>query len=183
MPEHGGVFDAGIACCNRSSRGPIRGWCATLRRGWLGCWASSRLRCAATSWAAAGSPLRRRWALALSTLLRRDLQQSQGRARRGHLTFVLWATLLLVKAMGVCRTPLQPRPEHALRAALLLGVLIGVATAVRVNAVTWYGVLGAAPGGWWVAHGVDDWREQRVWSGAGVRQTLVAGRWWSARCS
>lgn len=66
------------------------------------------------------------------------------------LIFVLWATLLLVHSWS--------QPRRARRVALLLGVLIGLAAAVRVTALIWYGVLVALLAAWWLFNGARVWR-------------------------
>jgi hypothetical protein len=55
------------------------------------------------------------------------------------MTFVLWAVLLLVKHWD--------HPKRYLGASLLVGLCIGVAVSIRVNAVIWYLILALLVGG------------------------------------
>ena len=170
MPEHGGVFDAGIAALQALFSGADPWLVRHLATGLFGLLGVVAI-------ALCGYELGGGWvafAAALGLWLYPRYygaiyNNPKDVPAAATMTFVLWATLLLVKHWR--------QPEHALRAALLLGVLIGVAAAIRVNAVTWYAVLALLLAGWWVAHGATTWREGRLWSlwSELARQTLVAG--------
>lgn len=56
--------------------------------------------------------------------------------------FVLWSTLLLIKQWGQGR--------KYIRNSLLVAFCLAAAIAIRVNAITWYGVLGLMLAGWWL---------------------------------
>jgi hypothetical protein len=70
------------------------------------------------------------------------------------MTFVLWAVLLLVKHWD--------HPKRYLGASLLVGLCIGVAVSIRVNAVIWYLILALLVPFWWLLQGKRVWHEQRV---------------------
>jgi hypothetical protein len=69
-------------------------------------------------------------------------------------TLVLWGALLLIRHW-------EP-PGRYLRYSALLGVLLGLAAAVRVNAIIWYLILLLFLAGWWLLQGREIWREGRV---------------------
>jgi hypothetical protein len=73
------------------------------------------------------------------------------------LTLVLWAALLLIRQWDD-----QDHPQRSLRNSLLLGALIGLAAAIRVNALIWYVILTVLLAGWWLTQGRLVWREARV---------------------
>jgi hypothetical protein len=167
MPQHGGIFDAGIAALQRLFAGAdpwlvrhiVTGLC-----GWLGLVAI----------ALCGFELGGAWVAFVAALGLWLYPRYYGAIYNNPkdvpaavaLTFVLWATLLLVRRWE--RTP------PPLGTAILLGCCIGVAVAIRVNAVTWYAVLAVLAAGWWVANGQRVWRERRL--GAELqRQGMTAG--------
>lgn len=82
------------------------------------------------------------------------------------LTFILWALLRLMKRWG------HPAPPWA--ASVLLGCCMGVATAIRVTAITAIPVLAALLAGWWIINGRSTWRGGRVGKKV-VRQAGMAG--------
>lgn len=61
------------------------------------------------------------------------------------MTFVLWAVLLLVKQWGHKR-------KYIIN-SILVGFFIGLAAAIRVNAIIWYAMLVLSLGVWWVFNG------------------------------
>jgi len=73
------------------------------------------------------------------------------------LTLVLWAALLLIRKWDD-----QDHPQRYLRNSILLGALIGLAAAIRVNALIWYLILTVFLAGWWLTQGRLVWREERV---------------------
>ena len=79
---------------------------------------------------------------------------------------VLWSTLLLVKQWGQGR--------KYLRNSLLVAFFLAVAVAMRVNAITWYGILALLGAGWWLLNGKRALREQQVVRVI-KRQALTAG--------
>jgi len=85
------------------------------------------------------------------------------------LTFVLWATLVLVKQWKP-----GDRSRWFLRNGLVLGFCLGVAAAVRVNALIWYAVLAALVGGYWLLNGRRLWRAGGLGAELG-KQAVTAG--------
>jgi hypothetical protein len=85
------------------------------------------------------------------------------------LTLVLWAALLLVQQWED-----QERPRRYLRNSVLLGMLIGLAAAIRVTALIWYLILAVFVAGWWLTHWRLVWREERVRAEA-LKQGRAAG--------
>jgi hypothetical protein len=69
-------------------------------------------------------------------------------------TLVLWGALLLIRHW-------EP-PGRFLRYSVLLGVLLGLAAAVRVNAIIWYLIFLLFLAIWWLLHGREIGREGRV---------------------
>ncbi len=69
-------------------------------------------------------------------------------------TFVVWATLLLIKHWK--------RRERALGMSVLLGFFIGAATAIRATALSWFVVRVALLVAWWVLNGRTALRERRI---------------------
>lgn len=82
------------------------------------------------------------------------------------MLFVLWATLLLLKHW-------ERRPR-ALEVCALLGLYLGVATAIRMTAIDWFAVLAVLLAGWWVANARALWRERRIIAMI-ARQAAMAG--------
>lgn len=64
-------------------------------------------------------------------------------------TFVLWSVLLLLKQWDAGK-------KYA-RNSLLVAFFLGIAIAIRVNAVVWYPILGLLLAGWWLLN----WRQAR----------------------
>jgi 4-amino-4-deoxy-L-arabinose transferase-like glycosyltransferase len=77
------------------------------------------------------------------------------------LTLVLWAALRLIRRWEE-QDHAQGHARRYLRDSLLLGALIGVAAAIRVNALIWYLILALFLAGWWLANGRRVWREGRA---------------------
>jgi hypothetical protein len=84
-------------------------------------------------------------------------------------TLVLWAALLLIRQWGN-----QEHPQRYLRNSALVGALLGLAAAIRVNALIWYAILAIYLAGWWLIHGRRAWREERVRAEA-LKQGRAAG--------
>ncbi|MGZ6308808.1 MAG: hypothetical protein ACXWP6_20335 [Ktedonobacterales bacterium] len=167
MPEHGGIVDAFIAALQSRFVGTDT-W--LMRRiisgliGWLG----------VVALALAGYELGGSWvafAAALGLWLYpryygamynnpKDIPAAVG------MTFVLWATLQLVNRWN--------DRARALRSSVLLGCCLGAATAVRVTALSWFGVLAVLLAGWWIINGKLVLRERRV-AAVSRRQGAVAG--------
>jgi hypothetical protein len=70
------------------------------------------------------------------------------------MAFLLWATLIFVKQWNT--------GKHSLRNGLLVGVTLGVAIAIRVNAILWVAILALLLAGWWLYHGRQVWHEKLV---------------------
>lgn len=81
------------------------------------------------------------------------------------LAFVMWATLLLLRYW--------PTRRQRLEAALLLGGALGVATAIRVTAISWFAVLLLLLVGWWLTHWATARRDGQMRAEVG-KQALVA---------
>jgi len=73
------------------------------------------------------------------------------------LLLVLWAALLLIQQWDD-----KTRPRSYLRNSVLLGALLGIAAAIRVNALIWYLILAVFLAGWWLTNGRKVWRERRM---------------------
>ncbi|MDQ2714261.1 MAG: hypothetical protein M3Z08_05075 [Chloroflexota bacterium] len=70
--------------------------------------------------------------------------------------FVLWALILLQKQWV--------EPKKFLRNTILVGFLIGLAAAIRVTAIMWYGVLVYIQALWWLQNGRQAMRDHKVLS-------------------
>lgn len=82
------------------------------------------------------------------------------------MLFVLWATLLLLRYWS--------RRVRALEVCVVLGLTLGIATAVRVTAISWYAILAVLLAGWWIAQGMRVWRKGLL-AATLARQGLMAG--------
>jgi hypothetical protein len=71
------------------------------------------------------------------------------------MTFVLWATMQLPKYWTSRRRTIE--------VAVLIGAFLGMATAIRVSSIIWFGLLALIVAGWWAIHGAAAWRARRVW--------------------
>ena len=155
MPEHGGIVDAVIAALQSWFPG-VDPW--LMRRlasgviGWLG----------VVAIALCGYELGGPWA-ALAASIGLWLYPRYYGAMYNNpkdvpaavsLLFVLWATLLLVRFWA--------QPVRRYEIAVLLGCSLGAATAIRVTALTWFGVLAALLAGWWLIRGRQAWTERRI---------------------
>jgi hypothetical protein len=173
MPEHGGVFDAVIAALQLRLPG-IDPWLlrhmVTGLTGWLG----------VVAIALCGYELGGSWVAFAAALGLWLYPRYYGAIYNNPkdipaavtTTLALWATLLLLKYWR--------QRGRALEVGVLLGLFLGMATAIRVTALMWGGILLILLAGWWVAHGRAAWRERRMvrelaWQGAvgGV----IAGTW------
>lgn len=166
MPEHGGIVDAVIAALQSWFPG-VDPW--LMRRlasgviGWLGIVAI----------ALCGFELGGPW-VALAASVGLWLYPRYYGAMYNNpkdvpatvsLLFVLWATLLLVR--------FWKQRGRTYEIAILLGCYLGVATAIRITALTWFALLAALLVGWWLMHGRAAWAERRVARELG-RQGAVA---------
>ena len=159
MPEHGGVFDAVVVAIQYGLKFVFKGIDLWLVRhvvtgfmGWLGI----------VGIALCGLELGGPWvAFAAATglwlfpryygAMFNNPKDVPGAAT---LTFVIWATLLLVKHWK--------RRDMALKMSALLGFFLGVATAIRVTALSWFAVLVVLIVAWWLINGRSALRERRV---------------------
>lgn len=80
-------------------------------------------------------------------------------------TFVLWSVLLLLKQWSI--------EKKYVRNSLLVAFFLGVAIAIRVNAVVWYAILGLILIGWWLLNWSRARKEGKLILAA--RQQLSAG--------
>jgi hypothetical protein len=80
-------------------------------------------------------------------------------------TFVLWSLLLLIKQW-------ENERQRYVRNSLLVAFFLGIAIAIRVNAVVWYALLALWLAGWWLLHWREVRRESRFAQAAG--QQLIA---------
>lgn len=167
MPEHGGIFDAVIAAAQSQFRATdpwLVRHVVTGLSGWLG----------VVAIALCGFELGGPWVGFVAALGLWLYPRYYGAIYNNpkdipatvSLTFVLWVTLLLLKY--------SKRFVPMLVASVLLGCCMGVATAIRVTAITWYGVLIALVAGWWSVNGRRAWRESHVVSEL-ARQALAGG--------
>jgi len=158
MPEHGGIFDASIALA-QAALPAVEPW--YLRHLLTGlCGLGGVLAIALCGYELGGGWLALVAALGLWLYPRyygaiynnpKDVPAAVA------MTVVLWAALLLVKHWGA-----HERPRRYLRDSAMVGCCIGVAAAIRVNAVIWYAILAVLLAGWWLLHGARAWRERRV---------------------
>ena len=74
-------------------------------------------------------------------------------------TYLIWGTLLLMKNWG--------NYFRTLAYGALVGVLMGIATAIRANTLSWVGVLGVLLVCWWVSN------YSIAWSTGRLRATIV----------
>lgn len=166
MPEHGGIVDAVIAALQSWFPG-VDPW--LMRRlasgviGWLG----------VVAIALCGYELAGPW-VAFAAAVGLWLYPRYYGAMYNNpkdvpaavsLLFVMWVTLLLVR--------FWKQRARAYEIAVLLGCYLGVATAIRVTALTWFAVLAALLAGWWLIHGREVRREGQVAREVG-RQSGVA---------
>jgi hypothetical protein len=167
MPEHGGIVDAVIASLQLRLVG-VDPWLvrhvATGLIGWLGLVAI----------ALCGFELGGPW-LAFAAALGLWLFPRYSGAIYNNpkdipaavsMTFVLLATLLLLKYW-----------KHRIRAlevSALLGLYLGVATAIRVTALFWFAIMALLLAGWWIANGASVWRERRM-APELTRQGVISG--------
>lgn len=173
MPEHGGIFDAIVAALQHLFAGTDP-WLVrrivTGLTGWLGIVAI----------ALCGYELGGPWVAFVAALGLCLYPRYYGAMYNNPkdipaavtLTCVLWATLLLVKHWN--------HRARMLRSSLLLGCCFGVATAIRVTALTWFAVLTLLLIGWWIVNGKSAWRERRVaaaFARQGVAAGTIAGSW------
>jgi hypothetical protein len=89
------------------------------------------------------------------------------------MTAVLWAALVLVRLWND-----SDHPRRYLRAGVLLGAMIGLAAAIRVNALIWYVILVVFVAGWWMIQGRRIWREGLVheeWKKQAVAAAAIGG--------
>ena len=80
-------------------------------------------------------------------------------------TFVLWSVLLLLKQWG-------EKPKDR-RNSLLVAFFLGIAIAIRVNAVVWYPILGLLLAGWWLLNWPHARQGDKLMRAAG--QQIIAG--------
>lgn len=80
-------------------------------------------------------------------------------------TFVLWSVLLLIKQWG--------EEKKDTRNSLRVAFFLGIAIALRVNAVVWYAILGLWLVGWWLLHWPDT-REAGKFTRV-LRQQAISG--------
>jgi len=69
------------------------------------------------------------------------------------MTFALWAVLLLVKQWS--------HKKKYIINSMLVGFFIGLAAAIRVNAIIWYAMLALPLGAWWIFNGKRALREKK----------------------
>ncbi len=81
-------------------------------------------------------------------------------------TFVLWSVLLLLRQWSAGR-------KYA-RNSLLVAFFLGVAIAIRVNAVVWYAILGLLLAGWWLLNWPRARKEGKL-TRAARQQVIVCG--------
>jgi hypothetical protein len=173
MPEHGGIFDAIIAALQSRLPG-IDPWLlrhtVTGLTGWLG----------VVAIALCGYELGGPWVAFAAALGLWLYPRYYGAIYNNPkdipaavtTTLALWATLLLLRYWR--------QRGRALEVGVLLGLFLGMATAIRVTALMWLGILLILLVGWWVAHGQGAWRERRIvkelaWQGA--VGGMIAGTW------
>ncbi len=158
MPEHGGTFDAGIALAQAALPGVDPWYLRHLLTGLCGL--AGVLAIALCGYELGGGWLALLAALGLWLYPRyygaiynnpKDVPAAVA------LIVVLWAALLLVKGWDA-----RDRLRRYLRDSAFVGCCIGVATAIRVNAVIWYAILAVLLAGWWLLNGGRVWRERRV---------------------
>ncbi len=166
MPEHGGVFDAGLVAMQhvfKHSDPWIVRHTFTGLTGWLGLVAI----------ALCGLELGGPW-VALAAAVGLWLYPRYYGAIYNNpkdipaavsFTFVIWATLVLVNRWK--------RNEASIGASILLGCCIGAAVAIRVTALSWFAVLALLLAGWWVINGAAVWRQRRMLAEL-TRQFVVA---------
>jgi 4-amino-4-deoxy-L-arabinose transferase-like glycosyltransferase len=70
------------------------------------------------------------------------------------MTFMLWLILLLTRQWG--------RKWHFLFHSLLIGILLGFATSIRITAILWLPLLACLPIGWWLYYGRQAFKERTV---------------------
>ncbi len=173
MPEHGGIFDAVVAA--------LQSWCAGIDP-----WLVRRIVTGLTGWLGivaivlCGYELGGPWVgfvAGLGLLLYPRYYGAMYNNPKDipaavSMTFVLWATLLLVKHWN--------HRARMLRSSVLLGCCLGAATAIRITALTWFAVLAVFFAGWWIANGKRVWRDRRMASASvrhGVAGGTIAGSW------
>lgn len=155
MPEHGGIFDAGIAAVQHAFS-PADHWhvrrVITALAGLLGLVAI----------ALCGYEMGGYWMAFLAALMLWLYPRYYGAIYNNPkdipatvtTTLVLWGALLLLKQWG--------QEKRYLRNSLLVGFFIGLAASIRVTAVIWYAIFVLVVLGWWFLRGREVRREHRV---------------------
>jgi hypothetical protein len=155
MREHGGIFDAGVVAVQhvfKHSNPWLVRHTVTGLVGWLGI-----VGIALCGYALGGAWVA--FAAALGVLLfpryyGAMFNNPKDVPAAAALTFVLWATLLLVKHWQ--------RRRLALGLSALLGGFLGIATAIRVPSLSWLAVLVVILVIWWLLNGPTVWRERQL---------------------
>ena len=155
MPEHGGIFDAGIAAVQHEFP-PADHWqvrrIVTALAGLLGLVAI----------ALCGYEIGGYWMAFLAALMLWLYPRYYGAIYNNPkdipaavtTTLVIWSALLLVKQWG--------REKRYVRNSILVGFFIGLAASIRVTAVIWYAVFVLIAIAWWLLRGRGAQRENRI---------------------
>lgn len=169
LPEHGGIFDAGIAAIQQAFP-PSEHW--HVRR--IVTALSGLLGLVAIALCAYELGMGSYWMAFLAALALWFYPRYYGAIYNNSkdipaavtTMFVLWAVLVFMKEW-------EPK-KHFVRNSLLVGFCIGLAAAIRVTAVIWYLILGLVVLAWWLLQGRSVQQEGRARSEL-ARQVLAAG--------
>lgn len=167
MPEHGGIFDALIAAVQLVFRNTdpwyVRHFVTALS-GLLG----------VVAIALCGYELGGYWVALLAALGLWLYPRYYGAIYNNPkdvpaavaMTFALWAALLLLRQWN--------QTGRSVRNGVLLGFFIGLAAAIRVNALVWYAILLVPLIAWWLLYGKTVWGQRGMRTEL-MKQGLVAG--------